>query len=185
MLYIATMGRNRLVKVGVTFERREQKRLRELQRTWRAPELRIVHTRRIPHGWGEEEDWERALIDTLRRTGGNLQLFAPAEGGREIVDCTTDDALESLDLMLRRTEVDPNLDADALEDGRADWRFCNEFMRRYPESECVTTSDCRHFWNDIVLRQAFVFWLRGDVRQEMPPRIFRLDQERQAAATQS
>lgn len=167
MLYIADLKRNGLIKIGVAGWYRTDWRESELRRRWKAPKLCIVSCTVVPYGWGPETEWERRLISRLKKSAA-LQLFSGSEKGREIVDCTPKQALEELRQMHRETEIDFLKDADELPDDKVDWRFCNAFL---PEHYQIEHDNGGHYWMDLITRQVFINWLRGDARASVPDRI--------------
>jgi hypothetical protein len=70
--------------------------------------------------------------------------------------------------MQRETEIDDSKDADELPDAKVDWRFSNKFL---PEHYHIEHEDGGHHWMDLITRQVFINWLRGDARASVPDRI--------------
>lgn len=172
MLYIADLKRDGLLKVGIAGWWRTDRRQSELRRHWKAPKLELISCTVVPFGWGSEADWERQLIDRLKKGNGTLQLFGSSEIGREIVDCTKEDARRELKAMCRSTEIDQRLDADEVAADKVDWRFCNGFMSYKYNLECHDQGDSLRYWKDVLTRQAFIQWLRGDEGTRIPERLF-------------
>jgi hypothetical protein len=157
MIYIADLRRNNLIKIGITAERRERARTAELRRQLNEPRLRIVATEFVPPGWGTDREWEQSLLSNVRARSERLQLAAVGHCSKEVLQATVDEALAEMRLLLRQTEVDPQLSALELDDTREDWRFYYFVRRAYPESD----PSSRH-WDDLITRQAFLYDLRGE-----------------------
>ena len=172
MLYIADLKRDGLLKVGIAGWWRTDRRQSELRRQWKAPKLEIISSTLVPFGWGSEAEWERRLIARLKKENGTLQLFGSSESGREIVDCTKEEARRGLAAMFRCTEIDPSLDADEIPADKVDWRFCNGFMSYKYRLECRVPCEALNYWKDVLTRQAFIQWLRGDEWARIPERLF-------------
>ncbi len=168
MLYIADLKRDGLLKIGISGWYRIDKREAELRRKWKASKLQIIADTVVPSGWGPEAEWERRLIAMLKKETGTLQLFGTSEKGREIVDCTREQAITALANMHRETEIDSRKDADDLPSDKVDWRFCNRFL---PYKYGIENDGSIHPWKDLITRQVFVNWLRNDERAPIPERI--------------
>ena len=155
MLYIADLNRDNLLKVGITHERREPARVRELRRTLREPRLEIFASAVIPMGWGTDREWEQAVLQELRQQTSCLQLSAPQHVSTEVVEAKREDAARILNKMLRKTEVDSRLSAMQLDPEREDWRFPSFVAYYYGEAASAQ-------WCDAILRQCFLYWLRDE-----------------------
>lgn len=159
MLYVASLGRDGLLKVGVSRWHRFDKRESELRRELLSPRLRTFIKLTLPWGWGTDEDWEKQLIGELRSASGNLQLFASDDPSTEVVEATPNDARKALRSILSETEIDQSLDASQLNARQEDWRFCFFMSRRYPHLLYSTANNSRSFWRDASYRKEFMAWL--------------------------
>lgn len=157
MIYLADLKHDGLIKVGITHERRADRRATELRKRLREAKLEIFDVATVPFGWGSDRSWQRELLQRLKMKSGRLQLFAKNHMSGEVVEIAPSEASLELQLMVRRTEVDINLRGDQLNPERVDWRF-EAFMRnQYPKT---SRSHCD--WRDPILRQVFLWWLRGE-----------------------
>jgi hypothetical protein len=157
MLYVADLRRDGLLKVGITHERRARARVGELRRDLTEPHLEVFLIATVPYGWGTDRSWERRLFKKLMKRSNRLQLFAKQHKSTEVVEATRDEARAELQSMLRRTEVDPQLAAPQLDPEREDWRFEGFLFDQHLDYEAS-----HHYWQDVVLRQVFLYWLRGE-----------------------
>jgi hypothetical protein len=162
MLYVASLGRNDLLKVGVTAWSRLGSRRAELRKKLNAPKLDYLVTTHVPWGWGAETEWESRLLTALSKKSGRLQLFSDAEVSEEVVDATAADALRELKLLRRRTEVRVDLRALDLPSDKEDWRFVHFMDLAYPEVRYSSHGYSPIHWADPLTRLAFLYWLRAE-----------------------
>lgn len=156
MLYVADLYHDSLLKVGITRERRQSARQGELRRHFGEHRLELFIEQTIPHGWGEDRQWEQSLLARLRSR--RLQLFAGQHHSTEVVEATRGEAWTELLAMLRITEINSKLSASQIDPRREDWRFEGFMSFFYPESR---EPPCT-YWNDVIIRQTFLYWLRGE-----------------------
>jgi hypothetical protein len=162
MLYVASLGRNRLLKVGVTGWNRLVPRRAELRQKLNAPRLDYLIIAHVPWGWGSDTEWERRLLTALRKNGGRLQLFSDAELSEEVVDATATDVSHELKILRRPTEVPLNARALDLAADKEDWRFLRFMEFAYPEARYSRNGYFPTHWADPLNRLAFLYWLRGE-----------------------
>lgn len=155
MLYVANLHRDGLLKVGVTD--RPRRRRTELRHTLSAPKLSYIIEIDVPWGWGDEIEWGSRLHAALRKNSSRLQLFSTAELTEEVVNASPQDAHRELGKMLLETAVDSSSGAYGLPIDKVDWRFRDFVRHAYPEAEFSP-----RLWADVKIRQAFLFWLRGE-----------------------
>ena len=173
MIYIATLNRNGLVKIGRSDDPRTREK--QLPRELEAKDLKLVRAIHVPHGWGTDAEWESELLEKVKRETGHLQLFAESERSREVADCSIEEAWAVLDAMLARTEIDKDKDAPAHDDERVDWRF----YRRH--SGCHELRTIQRMWRSLCHRQEFINSLRGDKGTLISRAYFEADLERYSA----
>jgi hypothetical protein len=169
MLYIADLNRDGLIKIGVANWRRLKRRESELRRELEAPKLTMVVKTPIPFGWGRDEDWEGRIIHALSSYSGNLQLYANSEQNTEVVDATIVAARRELQHLRAETEIDIMKDAHEISTEKEDWRFFEFMLWKYPETEFSVKNNSGLHWRDLITRQVFINWLRGDEWASMPP----------------
>jgi hypothetical protein len=169
MLYIADLKRDGLVKIGVASWWRLKRRESELRRELEAPMLKMVVRTQIPFGWGRDEDWEKRIIHALLSYSGNLQLYATDEQSTEVVDATVDAARRELQILRLETEIDITKDAHEISIQKEDWRFFDFMLWKYPETESSVKRHPGLHWRDLITRQVFINWLRGNEWAPMPP----------------
>lgn len=170
MIYIATLNRNGLVKIGIS--RDPLAREKELKGELDASGLRMVRMVRVPSGWGKDAEWEAELLKKIRHETGHLQLFAVTEKSTEVADCTLEEANAALDSMLQRTEIDPEKDAPEHDEEKVDWRFYQPISGR---SEYVNITA---YWRSLCHRQEFINLLRGDKWALISRAYFEIDMVR-------
>ena len=167
MIYIATLNRNGVVKIGRSKNPlvREKKLRSELD----ASGLKMIRAVRVPYGWGTDAEWESELLKRVRKESGHLQLFAESEQSTEVADCTIEEANAILDTMCRRTEINPDKDAPDHDEEKVDWRFY------YPTSGRSEYVNVSNYWRSLCHRQEFINLLRGNKWALIPRAYFEID----------
>jgi hypothetical protein len=159
MIYVADLGHDHLLKVGITDRfYRPTARPAELRGELREPLLEVFLSAYVPFGWGTDREWETRLLRNIAQRSGRLQILAKAHRSTEVVEATREDAAEALRLMLRESEVDPCKHAWELDPHREDWRFQAFIERQYHKARWSPGSE----WSDPLLRQTFLYWLRKE-----------------------
>jgi hypothetical protein len=171
MIYIASLCRNGLVKIGKS--RAPSAREKQLRRELKAEGLKIFRAVYVPHGWGTDAEWESELLGKTRRQGGELQLFSSSEESTEVADCSPDVVWACLKEMLSRTEIDESKDALDHDDEKVDWRFYWEFSSHPGGAGYLAT-----LWRSLCYRQRFINSLRGDSWAIIPEEFIEIDRER-------
>jgi hypothetical protein len=160
MLYVADLGRDGLLKVGISTWSRIEDRERELRRSLSAPRLKIFIKTRVPMGWGGDLTWERRLICLLQRHSSVLQIASSCERSKEVIDASPDDAHEGLRSLRLETEIEALSEAEGLDPDKEDWRFAIFVRPFYRDMEFETDDFISEHWRNAKTRQLFLEWLR-------------------------